>query len=85
MIGAETKHVSFSGEYLKRSVVDINGELFGHLADIVIDPRSGEITEILVEVISEIDVTITLASDGGFCQVPAQEISQIGARIVLRR
>ena len=32
---------SFSGEYLKRSVVDINGDLFGHLADIVIDPRSG--------------------------------------------
>jgi len=77
---------SFSGEYLKRSVVDINGDLFGHLADIVIDPRSGEITEILVEVISEIDVTkLPWPSDGGFCQVPAQEISQIGARIVLRR
>ena len=58
---------SFSGEYLKRSVVDINGELFGHLADIVIDPRSGEITEILVEVISEIDVTkLPWPSDGGF-------------------
>ena len=60
---------SFSGEFLKRSVVDINGELFGHLADIVIDPRSGEITEILVEVISEIDVTkLPWPSDGGFCK-----------------
>ena len=39
---------SFSGEYLKRPVVDNKGELFGHLEDVVIDTRSGEITEILV-------------------------------------
>jgi len=77
---------SFSGEFLKRAVVDINGDLFGHLSDIVIDPRSGEITEILVEVISDIDVAkLPWPSEGGLCQVPAQEISQIGARIVLRR
>tara|TARA_B100000700_G_scaffold277561_1_gene324997 strand:+ start:2984 stop:3223 length:240 start_codon:yes stop_codon:yes gene_type:complete len=77
---------SFSGEFLKRAVVDINGDLFGHLSDIVIDPRSGEITEILVEVISDIDMTkLPWPSEGGLCQVPAQEISQIGARIVLRR
>ena len=77
---------SFSGEFLKRSVVDINGDLFGHLVDIIIEPRRGEITEILVEVISEIDVTkLPWPSEDGFCQVPAQEISQIGARIVLRR
>ena len=48
---------SFSGEFLKRSVVDINGDLFGHLVDIVIEPRSGEIAEILVEVTSEIDLS----------------------------
>lgn len=77
---------SFSGEFLKRAVIDINGELFGHLVDIIIEPKSGEITEILVEVISDIDVAkLPWPSEGGFCQVPAQEISQIGARIVLRR
>tara|TARA_B100000925_G_C21977162_1_gene460607 strand:+ start:391 stop:630 length:240 start_codon:yes stop_codon:yes gene_type:complete len=77
---------SFSGEFLKRAVVDINGELFGHLADIVLEPRSGEISEILVEVIPEIDVTkLPWPSEGGFCHVPAQEINQIGSRIVLRR
>tara|TARA_B100000900_G_C20216826_1_gene568160 strand:+ start:53 stop:292 length:240 start_codon:yes stop_codon:yes gene_type:complete len=77
---------SFSGEFLKREVVDINGELFGHLADIVLEPRSGEISEILVEVIPEIDVTkLPWPSEGGFCHVPAQEINQIGSRIVLRR
>ena len=48
---------SFSGEFLKRAVVDINGDLFGHLADIIIEPKSGEISEILVEVIAEIDVS----------------------------
>jgi len=77
---------SFSGEFLKRSVVDINGDLFGHLVDIVIEPRSGEITEILVEVIPEIDITkLPWPSESGLCHVPAQEISQIGSRIVLRR
>ncbi len=77
---------SFSGEFLKRSVVDSNGDLFGHLVDIVIEPRSGEIAEILVEVISEIDLSkLPWPSEDGVCQVPAQEISQIGSRIVLRR
>ena len=77
---------SFSGEFLKRSVVDNNGDLFGHLIDIIIEPRSGEIAEILVEVIPEIDVSkLPWPSEAGLCQVPAQEISQIGSRIVLRR
>ena len=77
---------SFSGEFLKRSVVDINGDLFGHLVDIVIEPRSGEIAEILVEVTSEIDLSkLPWPSDGSVCHVPAQEISKIGSRSVLRR
>ena len=77
---------SFSSEYLKRPVVDANGELFGHLVDIVIEPRSGEIAEILVDVVSEIDVTkLPWPTEDGFCQVPAQEIAQIGSRIMLRR
>tara|TARA_B100001113_G_C20726136_1_gene455851 strand:+ start:300 stop:539 length:240 start_codon:yes stop_codon:yes gene_type:complete len=77
---------SFSGEYLKRPVVDANGDLFGHLVDIVIEPRSGEIAEILVDVVSEIDVTkLPWPTEDGFCHVPAQEIAQIGSRIMLRR
>ncbi|MAI67199.1 MAG: hypothetical protein CMJ26_04915 [Phycisphaerae bacterium] len=77
---------SFSGEYLKRPVVDANGDLFGHLVDIVIEPRSGEIAEILVDVVAEIDVTkLPWPTEDGFCQVPAQEIAQIGSRIMLRR
>lgn len=77
---------SFSGEFLKRAVVDINGDLFGHLADIIIEPKSGEISELLVEVIPEIDVSkLPWPSEGGICHVPAQEINQIGSRIVLRR
>ena len=77
---------SFSSEYLRRAVVDANGELFGHLSDIVIDPRSGEVTEILVEVVAEIDVTkLPWPTDGGFCQVPAQEIAQIESSIMLKR
>jgi len=77
---------SFSGEYLKRPVVDANGELFGHLADIIVETRSGEIAGILVDVVAEIDVTkLPWPTEDGFCQVPAQEIAQIGSRIMLRR
>lgn len=77
---------SFSSEFIKRPVVDVNGELFGHLGDIVIDPRSGEITELLVEVIAEIDVAkLPWPMEDGFCCVPAQEVSQIGSRTSLKR
>tara|TARA_B110001452_G_scaffold223344_1_gene196548 strand:- start:1404 stop:1643 length:240 start_codon:yes stop_codon:yes gene_type:complete len=77
---------SFSSEFLKRPVVDANGELFGHLGDIVIDPRSGEVIELLVEVIAELDVTkLPWPMEDGMCCVPAQEVSQIGSRISLRR
>lgn len=77
---------SFSNEFLKRPVVDVNGDLFGHLGDIVIDPRSGEITELLVEVVSEIDTTkLPWPMEDGMCCVPAQEVTQIGASIRLRR
>ena len=77
---------SFSNEFIKRPVVDANRELFGHLGDIVIDPRSGEITDLLVEVIAEIDVTkLPWPMEEGLCCVPAQEVSQIGSRISLKR
>ena len=49
---------SFSGEFLKRPVVDTNGDLFGHLADIVIDTRSGQLVELLVDVSDDIDLTL---------------------------
>ena len=77
---------SFSGEYLKRPVVDNKGELFGHLEDVVIDTRSGEITEILVDVVTELDASkLPWPISGGLCRVPAQEIAQMGAKISLVR
>ena len=77
---------SFSNEFIKRPVVDADGELFGHLEDIVIDPRSGEISELLVEVIADIDVAkLPWPMENGLCCVPAQEVSKIGSRISLRR
>tara|TARA_B100000989_G_scaffold89273_1_gene64562 strand:+ start:6655 stop:6894 length:240 start_codon:yes stop_codon:yes gene_type:complete len=77
---------SFSAEFLQRDVVDVNGELFGHLKDIVIDSKSGEITEILVKVVAEIDIKkLPWPAEDGLCQVPAQEVSKIGSRIVLKR
>lgn len=77
---------SFSAEFLQRDVVDVNGELFGHLKDIVIDSRSGEITEISVKVVPEIDVNkLPWPTVDGVCQVPAQEISKISSKIVLKR
>tara|TARA_Y100000766_G_C18905580_1_gene605627 strand:+ start:2532 stop:2819 length:288 start_codon:yes stop_codon:yes gene_type:complete len=84
--GRELTMSSFSGEFIKRPVVDVNGDLFGHLGDIVIDPRSGEISEILVEVVPEIDVSkLPWPMNDGLCCVPAQEVAKIGSSISLKR
>ena len=48
---------SFSGEFLKRQVVDSNGDIFGSLEDLVIDTNSGVLVEFLVDVIDEIDTS----------------------------
>ena len=48
---------SFGSEFLTRQVVDNNGELFGHLEDIVIDVRSGQIIELIVDVANDIDTS----------------------------
>ncbi|MDP6869945.1 MAG: PRC-barrel domain-containing protein [Candidatus Poseidoniaceae archaeon] len=77
---------SFSGEFLKRQVVDNNGDLFGRLEDMVIDTKSGELVEFLVEVSEEIDVSkLPWPVTDGLCRVPASEVSQMGSRIHLRR
>ena len=77
---------SFSGEFLKRPVVDTNGDLFGHLADIVIDTRSGQLVELLVDVSNDIDTSkLPWPMADGLCRVPAQEVSQISGSIHLKR
>ena len=49
------------------------------------DPNPGPTFEIDVAA-AEIDVTkLPWPTEDGFCQVPAQEIAQIGSRIMLRR
>ena len=77
---------SFSAEFIKRPVVDKDGELFGHLVDIEIDSRSGDITEILVELASDIDASkLIWPTEGRPCQVPSQEIERMGSSISLKR
>ncbi len=77
---------SFSAEFIKRPVVDKDGELFGHLVDIEIDSKSGDITEILVELASDIDASkLIWPTEGRLCQVPSQEIERMGSSISLKR
>ena len=72
---------SFSGEFLKRDVVDNNGELFGHLMDIVIDTRSGEITEILVDVVSEIDISkLPWPTEDGFVMSQPKKFQKLARK-----
>tara|TARA_B100000287_G_C20627714_1_gene778548 strand:+ start:1489 stop:1728 length:240 start_codon:yes stop_codon:yes gene_type:complete len=77
---------SFSGEFLKRQVVDSNGDIFGSLEDLVIDTNSGVLVEFLVDVIDEIDTSkLPWPVEDGLCRVPASEVSQMGSRIHLKR
>jgi len=77
---------SFSNEFINRKVVDSSGELLGSLQDIVIDPRTGDLTEIMVKVEPEIDVTkLPWSMKDNLCAIPAQEVREIDDRVVLRR
>ena len=77
---------SFSNEFINRKVVDSSGELLGSLQGIVIDPRTGDLTEIMVKVEPEIDVTkLPWSMKDNLCAIPAQEVREIDDRIVLRR
>lgn len=77
---------SFSSEFLKRPVVDTNGELFGLLEEIIIDTKSGQLVELLVDVSKEIDTSkLPWPMVDGLCRVPAQEVSRIADRIHLTR
>jgi sporulation protein YlmC with PRC-barrel domain len=77
---------SFGSEFLTRQVVDNNGELFGHLEDIVIDVRSGQIVELIVDVANDIDTSkLPWPMVDGKCKVPMDEVSQMAGRIHLRR
>ena len=77
---------SFSNEFINRKVVDSSGELLGFLQGIVIDPRTGDLTEIMVKVEPEIDVTkLPWSMKDNLCAIPAQEVREIDDRVVLRR
>ena len=77
---------SFSNEFMSMKVVDSSGELLGTLQDIVIDPRTGDVTEIMVKVEQEIDVTkLPWSMKNNLCAIPAQEVREFDDRVVLRR
>ena len=68
------------------SKIIISSILFIFLYQTSYSQINDNVSEILVEVTAEIDLTkLPWPSEGEICHVPAQEISQIGSRIVLRR
>ncbi|MGY8754547.1 MAG: PRC-barrel domain-containing protein [Candidatus Poseidoniales archaeon] len=77
---------SFSGEFLNMPIVDSNGDLLGHLKDLVLDSRSGQLVEFLVKVSTELDASkLPWPTNDGLCHIPAEEIGKISGRIHLKR
>mgnify|MGYP001310900555 CR=1 FL=1 len=77
---------SFGREFIGRQVIDSNGDSLGILDDMVIDIRSGVISELLVKLEEDLDPSrLPWPSTKGVCNVPAAEVERISSRIHLRR
>ena len=77
---------SFGREFIGRQVIDSNGDSLGSLNNLLIDSRSGIISELLVDLGKDIDPTkLPWPSNNGICRVPVDEIERISSRVHLKR
>ncbi|MFL2977594.1 MAG: PRC-barrel domain containing protein [Candidatus Poseidoniales archaeon] len=77
---------TFTRELLAREVRDRSGDVLGHVADLIVDSRTGSVTYILVKIAQELDpAQLPWPSDGGMIPLPIDEVREIGATVLLHR
>jgi len=75
---------TFSKELVGRSVVDSHGEKLGILKDLTFDMSSGTISDFLVEVEPNIDISLLpWEGQGNIVNVPAEQVQTIATKIHL--
>tara|TARA_B100002052_G_scaffold57560_1_gene50659 strand:+ start:1562 stop:1804 length:243 start_codon:yes stop_codon:yes gene_type:complete len=77
---------TFTRELLSREVRDRNGDVLGHVADLIIDTRTGSVTFILVRIGANLDPSqLPWPSDAGLISLPIDEVREISTAIHLHR
>lgn len=77
---------TFTRELLSREVRDSNGDVLGHVADLIIDTRTGSVTFVLVRIGTNLDPSqLPWPSDAGLISLPIDEVREISTAIHLYR
>ena len=75
----------FGREILNRPILDSAGDTLGHVADLLINTRTGEVESLLVMISEELDpVLLPWPSVDGLLQVPTNEVFELSNAIRLR-
>lgn len=75
----------FGREILNRPILDSAGDTLGHVADLLINTRTGEVESLLVMISEELDpALLPWPSVDGLLQVPTNEIFELSNAIRLR-
>jgi sporulation protein YlmC with PRC-barrel domain len=75
----------FGREILNRPILDSAGDTLGHVADLLINTRTGEVESLLVMISEELDpALLPWPSVDGLLQVPKNEVFELSNVIRLR-
>lgn len=75
----------FGREILNRPILDSAGDTLGHVADLLINTRTGEVESLLVMISEELDpALLPWPSVDGLLQVPTNEVFELSNVIRLR-
>ncbi len=77
---------TFTRELLSREVRDRNGDVLGHVADLIIDTRTGSVTFVMVRIATNLDpAQLPWPSESGLISLPIDEVREISTAIHLHR
>ena len=75
----------FGREILNRPILDSAGDTLGHVADLLINTRTGEVESLLVMISEELDpALLPWPSVDGLLQVPTNEVFELSNAIRLK-
>ncbi len=75
----------FGREILNRPILDGAGDTLGHVSDLVLDTRTGDVVTLLVMISEELDpALLPWPTVDGLLEVPTNEVAEVSNAIRLR-
>ena len=77
--------IGFWSEILNRPILDGAGDTLGHVSDLVLDTRTGDVVTLLVVISEELDpALLPWPTVEGLLEVPTNEVAEVSNAIRLR-